>query len=197
MHVSNLLICIELYTRASQLGAPTYTLGNPGPGGTVFYLDATNQHGLVEAPSSFDQSLNWSTATTPPLTNATSNGMFSGKTNTALINALDPSASAAAYCSHLCITTSGSACPATDSLGTQPPSSYGDWYLPSISELQQMDFVTYLNQQYWSSSEYSQTTVWGNNIGGFRGNSMAGPVIAVHYFVKNSDTLMTRCVRSF
>jgi hypothetical protein len=154
-----------------QSDLPTfYTIGDTGPaGGIVFYVDGDGLHGLEAAPSDQSTGIRWSNGSDTN-TEAHGDGVGAGKMNTMLIIAnqgSDSNSYAAGICANLMITYNGV--------------SYGDWYLPSKYELNLMwenladsdsdntnpgtsdpnNLGGFANAYYWSSSETSSGTAWG------------------------------------
>ncbi len=150
----------------------TYAVGDFAKGGIVFWVDETGQHGLVCAKQDQSYGIRWY-AGTYGHTQAKGDGIYAGKANTSIIIAAhvaigdDTVTYAARICNELQITESSI--------------TYGDWYLPSKYELNQM----YLNKAvieatatanggaiyssyYWSSNEYDITNAWYQdfNVGG-------------------------------
>lgn len=143
-----------------------YSVGDFAQGGIVFWVDETGQHGLVCAKEDQSDSTRWYAGTTCD-THAKGTGPYSGEMNTMLIIATqsaigdDGDTYAARICNELEITEGGI--------------TYGDWYLPSRGEavlMQQNRAVINATAManggtafeplayYWSSSEYSSTTVF-------------------------------------
>jgi hypothetical protein len=112
-----------------RLGRKTYFIGDFVHGGIVFWLDETSQHGLVCAKQDQSSGIRWYPGTNGN-TQAIGDGIYAGKANTAIIIAAhvaigdDNSTYAARICNELQITESGI--------------TYGDWYLPSRYELNEM-----------------------------------------------------------
>ena len=176
----------------AKVGVTSYSIGDDAQGGVVFWVDATGQHGLVVAKTNQSTGLRWYAGTNGS-TQAKGDGIYAGKANTSIIIAAqiaigDNGATyAARLCNELQITESGI--------------TYGDWYLPSKFELNQL----YLNQNtlnkvsgffplsmvypsyYWSSTESSNNTAWIKNFTR-GGDSMESP---------KSVTGNVRAVRAF
>lgn len=143
----------------------TYAVGDRAHGGIVFYVDETGQHGLVCATTDFDVQIPWSWD--QYVTCAFGDGVFSGEMNTALIVAKQGDEG-----SNWC---AGLKCSIMRVYGYGR--DYGDWYLPSKSELSRMysnkvainttalryGGSAFANEYYWSSTEEYQTTAWGQN----------------------------------
>ena len=145
----------------------TYKVGDFVYGGIVFWVDETGQHGLVCAKYNQSSGAKWY-AGTNIRTMATGNGPKAGFMNTAIIIASqgygDGTNYVARICNELKITE-----------GAQIISNtYGDWYLPSLSELKLMyerrviiNATALANggnsfsvSNYWSSTEYNTQKVW-------------------------------------
>ncbi|WMN11416.1 hypothetical protein QYS49_38290 [Marivirga salinae] len=106
-----------------------YSIGDFVHGGIVFWLDETGQHGLVCAKKDQSSGTRWYAGTFGS-TQAKGDGPFAGKSNTTIIIAAqvaigdDGDTYAARICNELQI--------------TEDEKTYGDWYLPSKSELNLM-----------------------------------------------------------
>lgn len=141
-----------------------YSIGDFAQGGIIFWLDETGQHGLVVAKSDQATGVRWY-AGTYGSTQAKGAGPFSGEMNTAIIIAAhvaigdDGETYAARICNELQITEGGK--------------TYGDWYLPSMSELGELYFNwdlisavsiahggSALANIYWSSTEKTLNSAW-------------------------------------
>jgi uncharacterized protein (TIGR02145 family) len=123
------------------------TIGTNYTGGIVFYLDSTGQHGLVCAPS--DQgSFQWGCYGTD--ISGTSTAFGTGMANTlTIVNGCYQRPIAASVCNDLVL------------------NGYNDWYLPSLDELSLMyqnlrtfNLGNFLNNWYWSSSQYASGSAW-------------------------------------
>ena len=149
----------DLYWGADQLATDgVYEVGDNAQGGIVFWIDETGEHGLVCAKTDQSSSIQWWAGTLGD-THAKGNRPFSGEMNTCIIIAAHVAIggintdSAAFICSLLQITESGK--------------TYGDWYLPSIEELNLM--LDNLHQwgdggfalsKYWSSTEFNGSNAY-------------------------------------
>jgi len=142
-----------------------YQVGDFAQGGIVFWVDETGEHGLVCAKSDQSSGVRWHAGTLGN-TQAKGNGPFSGEANTAIIITAqvaigdDGNTYAARICNELQVNEGGK--------------TYGDWYLPSKEELNQI----YLNKttinatavgnggvdlttnNYWSSTENDSINAW-------------------------------------
>jgi hypothetical protein len=134
-----------------------HQIGESYGGGIVFYVYDNGQHGLIAATS--DQSTGirgYGGSYTN--TRARADGVGAGLKNTAIIIAnqgpVDGNAFAATVCNEYSVTVNGV--------------TYGDWYLPSTHELnllylQKSVVGGFAGSNYWSSSENSNTTAWGQD----------------------------------
>jgi hypothetical protein len=142
-----------------------YEVGDFAQGGIVFWVDESGEHGLVCAKSDQSNGVRWN-AGTDGITQAKGDGPYSGESNTAIIIAAqvaigdDGATYAARICNEIQITEGGK--------------TYGDWYLPSKEELNQMymnkatiDITALANggdgfavNYYWSSTEYAVSDAW-------------------------------------
>ncbi len=155
----------------------TYEVGDFAHSGIVFWVDETGQHGLVCAKE--DQvggsGIQWYNGDFSN-TEAHGNGIFAGEMNTMLIIANQGSNSndyAAGVCANYTY--------------IQNNIMYGDWYLPSKSELNNMyqnkttinatavanGGSAFASDYYWSSTEFSDDNAW--NQGFVNGGQNAGP----------------------
>ena len=134
------------------------SIGDTAQGGIIFYLDPSGCHGLVCALTDQSSGIRWY-AGSYGNTQAKGDGIYAGKTNTAIIIASqvaigdDNSTYAARMCNELQITQGGV--------------TYGDWYLPSKFELNEMyvnlhlqGFGGFANSYYWSSNETGSVNAW-------------------------------------
>lgn len=145
---------------ASVSNGKTYAVGDQLHGGIVFYVDQSGQHGLICAKEDQSTSIAWLFGDAS-ITGAQCIGIGGGYMNTMLIIAAqrgDYSASyAAKVCSRHYVYINGI--------------TYGNWYLPNISELRLMyDNKDIINAtaatmggsdligEYWTSREGGQST---------------------------------------
>jgi sensor c-di-GMP phosphodiesterase-like protein len=103
-----------------------YSVGDWAQGGVVFWVDETGQHGLVASKWDLGYLVTWYNGTYLH-TEAHGKGVYAGKMNTTLIVAKQ---------GHMSIVYAAGAC-ASLKVGFKGV-LYGDWYLPSIDELNMM-----------------------------------------------------------
>jgi len=144
-------------------GGSTFAIGDNYQGGIIFWLDATGQHGLIAATADQSTGIQWynDSYTT---TNAVRNGVYAGQYNTERIITNQGTGS---YAAQLCANYQGG--------------NYGDWYLPSIYELnlmylQKATIGGFGSSYYWSSTEYGNVYAWAQyfDSGGQVGNGKIG-----------------------
>ncbi|MCL2805493.1 MAG: hypothetical protein FWD26_06110 [Treponema sp.] len=146
----------------------TLALGDTGPaGGIIFYKDSSGftmtdddstAYYLEAAPANMPTNLRWSTLSWAEFTASgndvslwidipgTETAIGTGRKNTALILALDPTATAALACDNYSI------------------EDFNDWFLPSKDELNQLylrrDDFGLSSGRFWSSSQSSLDSAW-------------------------------------
>ncbi len=149
-----------------------FYIGQSYGGGIIFYIDVSNQHGLIAASSDQSTGAQWGCWMT--FIGGTSIAVGTGQANTTIIvNGCNQAGIAARICDQIVL------------------NGYSDWYLPSLGELnlmyQQKNVIggnPY--NTYWSSSEYSAFNAYVQDFSnGVQGNS-----------AKN-NTLYVRAIRSF
>jgi len=164
-------------------GATKLTIGQSYQGGIIFWLDETGQHGLIAAKADQSAGIKWNNGT-EKYTGTTGDGLYAGAMNTAIIVAAqmadNPAGNfAAKACADYSVTEEGGV------------TTYGDWYLPSLYELnllyQQKDMVGgFASVYYWSSKEDSAT----------KAVSLDFDFGTTYHFFK-TDTDAVRAVRAF
>lgn len=133
------LVCVSFSAHA-------YEVGKPFQGGTIFWVDSQNRHGLIGAPIDSNGTFTWTNDY--KFTGATSIDMYGGKANTDRILYYSDMGQtyAALKASH---NSSG---------------NYHDWYLPNVAELEVMistGAMDGLEQAcYWSSNEADKYTAY-------------------------------------
>jgi len=155
----------------------------------IVWLDETHQHGLIVSLADQSNQIQWRNGSSKKtqhfgdhgdrMTNARADGIFAGQMNTAvIISQLTEDNVTGNFAARVCAEC-GSA-------------GYGDWYLPSKTELQQIyelrkEIGGFNNDMYWSSTEFNVGFVWGQNFQGYGGQ-----------FTQNkSSQYAIRCVRKF
>ena len=143
--------------------AINYEIGDLAEGGIVFYIDETGEHGLVAALED--------------------SGQFEWGCNGTAIDGADGTAIGTGYQNTLDIVDGCSETPiaASEALAYES-GDYSDWYLPSKDELLEMynsignggpegNIGGFINDWYWSSSEYGSNDASVVNFGnGYAGN---------------------------
>lgn len=158
-----------------------YKSGDLAQGGIVFYVDESGEHGLAADTVDLTAGIRWFAGTNGN-TQARGNGPFAGEMNTAII-----------ISSQVAIGDDGDDYAARLCADLQK-GGYGDWYLPSIEELNLM----YTNLQleglggftgsfYWSSTEVSSSGAFGKNFS--NGSQASG--------AKNTNSVRVRPIRAF
>lgn len=124
---------------ASDL-ALSYSIGQAAQGGIVFFVDESGHHGLVASQADQSTSTKWLSSGFRK-TGATLSGIYGGIENTQIIMQFQGNGS---YAASLAANHNGS--------------NFGDWYLPSLVELNLMytnkiAIGGFSNAVYWSSTE--------------------------------------------
>ena len=151
----------------------TYSIGQSYGGGIIFYIDATEQHGLIAATSDQSTGALWGCYGTL-ISGADGTAIGTGNQNTHDIMAGCATAGIAArICGDLVL------------------NGYSDWFLPSKDELNQMYLQRaviggFASSYYWSSSEYSGSYAW---LQSFSNGSQ--------YYPNKLDIFYVRAVRAF
>lgn len=157
--------------QVNELPIVTHHLGEVFQGGLVFYVDSSQQHGLMVSLNDLGDVVEWRNGEGGErITNANSQGLGSGETNTRLIIAeqtIDQQEGtfAALVAANYQITADGnSPCPTTLNANS---ACYGGWYLPSIYELvvlqntlKNLGLGALKDDLYWSSTERDTTQAW-------------------------------------
>lgn len=156
----------DLTNKPKVTEVKTYQIGDFVQGGIVFWVDETEQHGLVVANVNQSAAMRWHAGTFGN-THAKGNGLYAGKSNTSIIIPSiiaigdDGDNFAARLCNDLQIIQDGV--------------TYGDWYLPSRLEMnliyQSRSAVnttaaansgdSLVNDVYWTSTESSDNSAYG------------------------------------
>ena len=118
-----------LHAKTAEMLKPHFIGENFG-GGIVFHLYDNGQHGLIAAPYDLTTGIRWhaggETGIYTP-TMAKGDGINSGKVNTVIIIAVQLDGDGATYAARM-----------SNEYSVTHGSAYGDWYLPSKSELNLM-----------------------------------------------------------
>jgi hypothetical protein len=170
---------------AGPAGTPAsvHVIGDLYGGGIVFEVDAEGQHGLIAATVDQSKGIQWYNGS-DTLTNAVRDGINAGSYNTERIVI---NQGAGSYAAQLCANYQGG--------------GYGDWYLPSKYELNQMyikigpgaakpltNVGGFANEYYWSSTEHISSSAWSQYFSsGYQYGS----------YGKNNTVLRVRAVRAF
>jgi hypothetical protein len=197
------LNALNATTAASVTGYPADTIGTFAHGGVVFYVDETGHHGLVCALTDQSTSVAWNnTGVLNSFLGIDGDGQGAGEMNTTLIIAnQSPYNGAGNYAAKVCDRYT--------SPGDIYANSYGDWYLPSKWEFNNLlisttnnsfndalianggTAITYIpNGAYWTSTEIDADNAYAN--------SLSGPYL--NSFVptnKNTELLYVRAIRKF
>ena len=137
-------------TQVSFSTISSLTIGSTFEGGIIFYLDSSNQHGLLCAPSDQVIATNWGCPNTQ-IAGADGSAIGTGAQNT--IDIVNGCSMTDDYAAILC-----------DSLVLN---GYSDWFLPSKEELKAIynnlklsGIGSLTNNAYWSSSEMTSVFAW-------------------------------------
>ena len=166
----------------SSGGYPIHTIGESYGGGIVFYVYDGGQHGLIAATADQSTGIQWDNGIFRS-TGATGDGLGAGAMNTAIIVATQMADNqtgnfAAKVCADYSVTSSNGV-------------TYGDWYLPTLTELailkSQKNVVGgFADNYYWSSTEVSLNAAWKQGFG----DEMLGNLL-------KGNTYYVRAVRAF
>ena len=203
--------------RAKAAEPVVHIVGESYQGGIIFWVDPEGQHGLIAAKADQSSGIQWYNGTYFA-TNATADGIYAGAKNTEVIISTQTNVGLACsdpgpnpiypyYCTLDSSTVPASTAPyaalvaANYSIqddgtslctGAATETCYGDWYLPSIVELnllrtQKLVVGGFANSFYWSSTEYDSDGAWGQ----YFGNGAQG------YLNKYNPNFQVRAVRTF
>ena len=149
-----------------------HKIGDAYGGGIVFYVYDGGQHGLIAATEDLND-IRWSATLTT--TGSRANGVGAGKANTILIIANQAPVDGAPFAASVCNEYQGG--------------GYGDWYLPSSSELNLLwahrDLVG-ANGNYWCSNENDSDTVVNIHF-----------ETGMAYMTTKTEERGVRCIRAF
>lgn len=155
----------------NELPIITHHIGEVFQGGMVFYVDSSQQHGLMVSLSDIGDAVEWRNGEGGDrITNAQAQGLGSGEANTRLIiseQTIDQQEGpfAALTAANYQISSDGkSPCPSTMNVTF---TCYGGWYLPSLyelvllsSSLKHLGLGEIKDELYWSSTESDTTQAW-------------------------------------
>lgn len=123
-----------------------FKIGDEFQGGIVFYIDATNEHGLIAAAEDQSNGAIWGCPeSTEPIANQRDIGFGNANTN-AIVNNCTEANTAAKICSELSL------------------NGYDDWFLPTTHELELLYHYKNLVGGF-SNTNYSSSTETKNNDG--------------------------------
>jgi hypothetical protein len=157
--------------QVNELPIITHRIGEVFQGGMVFYVDSSQQHGLMVSLNNLGDGVEWRNGEGGDrITNAQAQGLGSGETNTRLIIAqqtIDQQEGqfAALAAANYQISSDGKSPCST----TMNPTltCYGGWYLPSLYELvllnstlKHLGLGEIKEELYWSSTESDTTQAW-------------------------------------
>ena len=155
-------------------------------GGVIFWLDASGNHGLIVALNDQSAALQWYNGTYIT-TSTTTNAIYAGEIQTAIIVSLQ---GAGSYAAQAC----------NDYGPIVNNEFYGDWYLPTRYEMN----LIYQNRiavnataianggtalagsSYWTSNEYSTNNAWKFNFGS-----------VTYGYTGKQATIYVRAIREF
>ena len=131
--------------------ASIHKIGDSYGGGIVFYVYDGGRHGLIAATADQSAGIRWY-AGTYTNTMAYADGVGAGKANTAIIIANQGYGDGATYAARVCNEYSVTIAGVT----------YGDWYLPSKTELNllYLQKAAFASAYYWSSTEDDTNHAW-------------------------------------
>ncbi len=126
-----------------------FKIGDEFQGGIVFYIDASNEHGLIAAKEDQSSGAIWGCPeSTDPIANQRDIGFGNANTN-AIVNNCSEENTAAKICSDLVL------------------NGYDDWFLPTTHELELLYHYRNLVGGF-SNTNYSSSTETKNNDGIYR-----------------------------
>jgi hypothetical protein len=165
----------RLATQINNQRIPTHVIGEIYQGGIVFFVDESGLHGLIAATHDANngEGIQWQNGESgEKIVNARANGIGAGENNTRLIisqqtiDYQEGNFAALASSTYSVLANGATPCATTASSAT---ACYGDWYLPSIYELDLMrrnlnGNYRLLSVPYWSSTEANVTESWAEDI---------------------------------
>lgn len=167
---------IEIHGSVIQIKAGNkHQIGDEYRGGLIFFVDEQGEHGLIASKIDVGgQGVQWRNGTSGnKVTNARSDGIGAGETNTRLIIAQQTIDNqngqfAALLAANFQVLGDG-VTPCKTPVAAESV-CYGGWYLPSAYELQLLhnnlhtsNVSTFAPEFYWSSTEANVTSAWLQN----------------------------------
>ena len=175
MHANTADSCIN--NSGSML--PQHYIGESYGGGIVFYLYyyENKQHGLIVSAADLSEGIRWYGGTYSN-TMAYGDNTLAGKSNTLLIIANQGYADGETYAARIC--------------NEYHSGGYGDWYLPSRTELSILINERLIeltpNSSYWSSTEQNNgSAYYGMRLGSYDTGG----------FTQKTEMLRVRAIRAF
>lgn len=157
----------NLSKQIDEVRIKPHFIGETYQGGIIFWLDDSQQHGLIAAKidANASQSIQWQNGESGDrVTNARANALFAGLLNTQLIISEqtldDQEGEFAALCaSQFAVQANG------EDLCIEETPCYGNWYLPSLYELSLLKtnlvgLGEFSSGLYWSSTENGVNEAW-------------------------------------
>lgn len=183
----------KLVTRINRQRIKTHEVGEHYQGGIIFFVDESKMHGLIAAKNDANngEGIQWKNGESgEKIVNARANGFKGGESNTRLIIAqqtidYQEGNFAALAAANYSAGDDGAPC---ETQANHLATCYGDWYLPSIYELDLMAKSALLSSAfYWSSTEANVTESWAQE-GGTRAQMLID---------KSISTPHVRAIRAF
>ncbi len=184
-----MMLFVSCENKAKEPEKKTYKVGDEGPaGGWIFYVNPNAEKDgwtyLEVAPSNAPGSGTiWESSSTD-VNHGTEKEIGTGKANTDEL-----------------LKIAGGDFPAAKACDNYSQGGYSDWFLPSVKELEYLaNTMSKINglslggERYWTSSEYSEGSVYALDISSEGGLSAAAEN---SMSVKSSTSCVVRPVRSF
>lgn len=155
-------------------GNNKHHIGDEYRGGLVFYVDESQEHGLIASKIDAGAGVQWRNgAAGNKITNARNDGIGAGETNTRLIisqQTIDNQSGTFAALLAANFQVQGDGVTPCKTPISPEVLCYGGWYLPSAYELQllhnnlhQTNVSSFAPEFYWSSTEASVSAAWLQN----------------------------------
>lgn len=168
-------VTASLGSEINGLRKQPHRMGEIYQGGRIFFVDSTGEHGLITALTDANEGvgISWQNGESgEKITNAQASGINAGINNTRLAIAAQTmdwqNGNFAALAAMRFSVLADGRTPCTTKADNPYP-CYGDWYLPSIYELDLMrlnlqPITANATALYWSSTEISVTEAWAEDI---------------------------------